>query len=361
MWFKPILYMAFIVVLVDCLGCVSKTKFSSIMLDSPVSNKQPKHEFHQQIETVIPLSEEPKAELRAAIFRPIKELLPKTLVIIVPGSGNVSRLGEVAGDGIKNYSDGLNMNLAWASSLADQGLFVLSYDKRTCTTRMNAICKTNDQKIVDELGIEALAKDLDLVFTYAKKKLEQKHKELRIVLMSTTQGAQTIAKSGISSNVSGIVLLSPIVSDLDTMWVNGLAHAAEHAQNESAKNRLLSQKESMKGFFLSLKRGDFPATSVIKGASIQFWQSWLNASHTTVDDLEKSQREILMLFSKHDHFSPDNEVRMLARELKRSPRIKITMISEGDRNFVSPLGASKEAVQEVVSFLKQLPQLSPAQ
>src|SRR5260221_11698962 len=95
--------MALLLALVDCMGaCVSSSTFTeapraSAKLKQP--DQEPKREFHQEIETTIPIVR-PTGEsiLNADGFRPTKKITPVTLVVIAPGSGNVSRRGEMSGD-----------------------------------------------------------------------------------------------------------------------------------------------------------------------------------------------------------------------------------------------------------------------
>lgn len=356
MWFMQAIYMAFLVALVDCFsGCVgpARLKESKPVYEQPEPHKEKiKPEFHQKIETTIPINHSGNdGELNADIFRPLKMIAPKTLVIMVPGSGNVSRKGEVTGDGINSYEQALDVNLSWATALADHGFFVLSYDKRTCTNRINSLCRANAQKDIDEEGIIALARDLDQTFQFARKKLQSD--SVRMVLLSTTQGAQTIALSEGAKKASGVVLLSPIIGDLETMWINGLAHAVKVA-SPSQKMRLMNQKESMADFFKSLKAGQFPESSIIRGASVKFWQSWIEASNSTLAALKKNNRPALLMFSSQDSFAADM-VPATKKQLKPANKIFIKMFTNTDRNFIAKDGVPKEALKEVLAFIDGLP------
>lgn len=369
-----LVFMALIFALVDCAGSpfsyakISPQKYEETPPQKQVSadiaespKKEPKKKFNHSVEVDIPIVHSSgDGELRADVFRPAKKILPKTLVIMVPGSGNVSRRGEVFGDGIDVYPESLEMNTAWANALSDRGYFVLTYDKRTCNSRLNSLCLNNDQKDIDQDGIVALSRDLDHIYAYASEKLAKNKEDVRIVLFSATQGAQTIALSSSAQSASGIVLLSPIIGDLSSMWVGGLTRAAEHTSSVNKKNRLLNQKESMIAFFASLNKGDFPETSNIRGASVQFWLSWMDASKNTMSYLTKNNCPTMLIFSDHDHFSGQNLISGLRKQANSKLKIK-TCADALDRNFVSAAGVPETALKEVLAFIASLPSKMPAQ
>ncbi len=356
MRFLPAIYMAFFVTLVDCLtGCVSTAtlKEGKLVYDQETTPEaKPKKEFHQLVATTIPIADD--GELNADIFRPVKKSQPKTLVIMVPGSGNVSRKGEVSGDGVHIYDENLLMYYLWASALAERGLFVMSYDKRTCTKSINPDCRTNDQKDIETEGIVGLARDLDHVLSYAHEKLGARPGEVRVVLMSTTQGAQTIALSDAVKRVNGVVLLSPIVTDLESMWIKGLAHAAKNA-SPNQKMRLMNQRESMVSFFKSLNAGQFPEQSIIRGASVKFWRTWIDATTHTVETLRRQSHPTLLMFSSEDSFSSSDVLAGVKKQVGNSNKLSIKMVEQVDRNFASKDGVAKNALDHVVNFIQKIP------
>lgn len=361
-----VLYMALLVVIVDHMtGCVSVNR----VVEQPARQSVPsrpqappapppkikKPKFHQQISVTIPITHfGGEATLNADIYRPNKKIEPKTLVIIVPGSGNVSRRGEVSGDGIDSYEQPIDMTASWAFALSEKGMFVLAYDKRTCNARASSMCLTNDQKDIDSDGIVALAHDLDQVYAYARDKFNADEKGARIVLMSTTQGAQTISLSTSAKEANGIVLLSPIAGDLQTMWVDGLSSAAEKAHGITKRNRLLNLRESMFAFFEQLKKGAFPETSIIRGASAKFWLSWMESSKNTFSRLLENQRPTFLLFSDADKFSGPSLAKSLERQAKASEKITIKSIAGVDRNFVDNSGVPEVAFKEVYGYIESL-------
>lgn len=339
-------------------GCVSPKFFSGTTSmsesDAPTSEKKAA-ESHNKEETTIPITlPSGNAEVNADIFHPTKNLEPKTVVIMVPGSGNVSRRGEVLAETDSEKSS-FFVTLEWAKELANRGISVLSYDKRTCNSRINSICRTNDQKDIDALGIQALANDLDQVYAFTKHEFETARQPTRIVLMSTSQGAQVIAQAASTKSASGVVLMSPVIGDLETMWVSYLARSVENAERASEKNQLLNRKESMISFFASLKKGQFPETAIVRGASVRFWLSWIDATKNTVPRLKTLSRPSLLLFSSKDPYTPKPLMDKLRSEVKNSKVIKMKVYPEHDRNFISSQGALGSALNDVLAFIKTLP------
>jgi hypothetical protein len=353
-----IIYMALIIVFVDWMGaCLSQSSRTTLRTTVPMANqvnlaKQARN-FHQRVETNIPIIlPTGNGELAADIFRPTKKILPKTLVIIVPAAGNVSRHGEISGDGIRSYPKTLDASMLWAKALSDNGIFVLSYDKRTCNKAINPICNNNDQQDIDQYGIISLAKDLDQVYEFSSSRFSSLGSKVKIVLLSFTQGTQVITLADCAKKISGMVLFSPIIEDLQDMWVQGLGHAAEKLENKAMKNKLLNRKESIRAFFDSLSKGDFPKTANIRGASVNFWLSWIEASKNTLERLMAYKRPGLLLFSEQDSFRPKK-----INNNDNLSRLTFRSFAGVDRNFVVEDGVPKAVLQQVLSFIKDLPSI----
>lgn len=316
---------------------IPKTESSNTKIEKVID---PKTMFHDQKSILLNLSD--GSEVNAEIFRPSVSLTPKTVVIIVPGSGNVSRFGEVNNDGLTNYETAVNQSELWAKALANKGLFVLSYDKRSCQKEHNPQCNTTSQKILNEQGIQVLANDVDSVCDMVESKLSN-NPNTKIVLLSFAQGSQSIALSKCLNKASSVILISPIIKDLENTWVNGLNNASTQNAYLYKKNDLINQAESTKVFFASLKRGDFPPNANIRGASVIFWQSWIKAVGQTIDLIKESGTPTIFLFAQNDPFFD-----------KTQPPIGAKFFNDVDRNLLNSSGLSSKAVDSVVDFIKTL-------
>lgn len=356
MRFNQVIYMTLFIAFVDSVGgCVSSRAMSLDALPSARGQEEIKaaqnHSYAQslvKIPLLLPLG---MGELNADSYIPKIRPENKTLVIIVPGAGKVSRKGEANDDGIKSYEKPFLVAEEWAKALAEKGFSVLSYDKRSCKANINPLCITNEQRDLDEEGITALVKDLDQVYSYALAHLSDPN--TRIVLMSTTQGAQIISLAECSKKASGIVLISPIVEDLETMWVLGLQRTLNQAP-ENDKTQWRNKKESMQGFFTSLKRGDFPPTANVHGASVKFWLSWVDTSKTTLASLINLNKPILLIFSDQDNFARKDMINNLQNQTKANKSIAIKTYGLTDRNFISKSGILNKTVNDVALFITEL-------
>lgn len=355
------IYITLFVTLVDSAACISSKAMNMRVLppsisDAPTNIKetiQPiNHSFTTSVVKIPLRLPSGTGELNADFYKPKVRPEKTTLLIIVPGGGRTSRKGEVLDDGIKSYEMPLMPSEDWAKALAQKGFFVLSYDKRSCKSAINPLCANNEQRDLDEEGIGGFAKDLDQVYTYA---VSAFHKpDMRVVLLSSTQGAQVLALAECAKTADGIVLLSPIVENLENMWIAGLDHTYHHAP-ASEKNQWLNRKESMQAFFNSLKKGDFPETATVRGASVKFWLSWMDASKNTLAALKDLNRPVLLVFSEQDNFTNKEMIKTLQNQAKRNKTMSIKTYGNTDRNFTSKQGVPLAALNDITNFIESMP------
>ena len=173
---KDLVWLIFILLFVNLLGScayrLTNTLEKQALMNKSEQEKKTKT-FKNHIDVSIPvkLPNNITIQVQAEVSRPEKKIIPKTLFILVPGSGNVSRRGETASDGVNLYTKQLEIYSMWSKILAEKGFFVLSYDKRTCNNYARNLCKNNPTKDIDEKGIQALAQDLDQIYDFAANKL----------------------------------------------------------------------------------------------------------------------------------------------------------------------------------------------
>ncbi|HXW60451.1 MAG TPA: hypothetical protein VEK06_02830, partial [Myxococcota bacterium] len=290
-----------------------------------------------------------KTTLKAELYEPNNVIEPKTLVILVPGTGKVSRRGETISDGVKKYPSAIELYALWAAALLDQGFYVLTYDKRTCTEKINPLC--TNKASVEEQSLEVLARDLDDVYDYAIKKAEFG----RVIRMGHTQAAQVVALSKLAAKeedqkrAEGLVLLSPISGSLEKMLVDGYTKA-----------NLKNEAENKKSFFGKLQKGEFGEHASFYGTSVKFWKSWIDASLKTIPNLLKRNQKTLMLFSEKDVFSSESNARQELKNNENRHNFAIQSLSNVDKNFLNNQSLGTKAVSEVVRFIKGLKPAPPA-
>jgi len=351
-----IIFIAFLVNLLD--GCAYRSKNTlqkqALMAPSEQEKKTKNFKAHIDVSVPIKLPDGTILEVQAEVSRPEKKIEPKTLFILVPGSGNVSRRGETAGDGVDLYVTPVEIYSLWSNILSENGFFVLSYDKRTCNANFNILCKKNPTKDIDDTGVKALAQDLDQIYDFAANKLASNNDRTKIILMTTTQGAQVVTQATCAKKADGIVLLSPIIGDLESVWVEGLMRAQREKNNTTLKNRLLNEAETTKGFFSSLKKNKFPDSAHVHGASIRFWRSWLLSSIDTVGALAALNKNILILLSANDVFSARESLINDPKYLQNKARFSVKIINQADRNFIYDGQVAYKARREIINFAKKL-------
>jgi hypothetical protein len=373
------LVISFILVLVDSLGCATSNLFThpvDLKLDPPAAAKngtakasaeqaEPKSAkafgAHEKVETSVDLdfftlvNELPtktnSGTVNATAYIPSAILQPKKVVVLVPGSGISSREGEAKTDSIHTYDEMIKINVAWGEALANAGVYVLAYDKRTCVEKKNSICRTNDQTDIDALGIKALANDLDQVCAFVDLNVGT-GSEFQLILWGTAQAAQVIASSECHKRASAVVLVAPVITSLKKTWVDGFLLASEQTTSRIRKNDLKNQSQKFDDFFLNLEKGNFPVGGFVQGASVSFWQSWLSASGQTLGSLTAAGNPTLILYSEGDPFMGPS---IMSDLHKATPKglVVAQSVKNADRNLLSSGALSPQAVPAVLEFINK--------
>ena len=85
---------------------------------------------------------QPKAPLMGVFYSaPNWENSP--VVLLVPGAGNPTFMGQQKGNGAHTYSKPLNITQMWAHELAKLGFSSFAYNKRTCRAGQDKLCRNN--------------------------------------------------------------------------------------------------------------------------------------------------------------------------------------------------------------------------
>lgn len=232
----------------------------------------------------------PTATLGALLVRPREGKGPT--VLVVPGGGDVSRLGTRPGDGVSMYGKPVDVSVQWAEAFARRGAHVLSWDKRTCGPNDDPLCHKNPQDDVDRQGPVALAADVDAACALAR---AEPGFDGRLILFAHGQAAQVALSSTCARDAAAIVLLAPIPRAIDEVIVAGLKDRTDDAQqaaraekDAAAKQALLEQVSQLKNLagsreaeFASIKAGRFAPTARVNGATLAFWKGWMALTDKT--------------------------------------------------------------------------------
>lgn len=213
-------------------------------------------------------------------------------ILVVPGGGDISRLGTRTGDGVSKYPQPVDVSVRWAEAFARRGAHVLLWDKRTCGPNDDRICQKNPQDDVDRLGPVALAVDVDAACAAAR---AEPGFDGRLILFAHGQAAQVALSSSCARDAAALVLLAPIPRAIDEVIVAGLKdrsavaeRAARAEKDEAAKQALLEQVSQLKNLagsreaeFSSMKAGRFAPTARVSGATLGFWKGWMELTGKT--------------------------------------------------------------------------------
>jgi hypothetical protein len=232
-------------------------------------------------------------------------------IVVVAGSGDVSREGKRKGDGLVSYQSAVPTSLLWAEALAARGARVLLVDKRTCGPHDDVVCQKNPQSDLDAQGPVALAKDVDAACELLRREPDV---DGRIILWAHGQAAQVALSSSCAQGASALVLLAPIPRAIDLVLVDALRDR-EQKLREQAKGEhdatlqtpLLDQANSAKSAaatkeagFLAMKAGKFSATSRIDGATLSFWRGWMELTAKTPTLLHDLHTPRVVVLGGHD-------------------------------------------------------------
>lgn len=195
-------------------------------------------------------------------------------ILIVPGSGNVSRKNSQEGDGIYQYTSPININFLLANFLCKEGFNVLIYDKRSCSPSNDFICNLNYFDLDKNNGFDSLVNDFNIVYEYLNNYLPENQKN-KIIAWGNNQATHVILNSKYKNNFLGIVLISPIPDSIDKIIVNGLIEQSYLIDNNILKYKLYNRSETINSIFNSIKNNEFSSDSIILGIKIDFWKKWI--------------------------------------------------------------------------------------
>lgn len=204
-------------------------------------------------------------------------------ILIVPGSGSVSRKNSQEGDGIYQYTSPIDINFLLADYFCKEGFNVLIYDKRTCSPSNDFICNINYFDFDKNNSFESLVNDLNIVYEYLINCLPENQKN-KIILWGSNQATHVILNSKYKNKALSIILVSPIPDSIDRIMVDGLIEQSYIIDNNVIKYKLYNRSETINSIFNSIKNNEFADDSIILGIKIDFWKKWI---------LETSRSEFL--------------------------------------------------------------------
>jgi pimeloyl-ACP methyl ester carboxylesterase len=303
-------HLAFAIVVVIAAGCASK-KSGDRPSARPAST--------EDVEITVMLDDGASAVLPAELTLPSGND-PVTVVLIVPGGGNISRRGTRTGDGEVEYASAVETSVELASVFADHGLATLAWDKRSCGPRDDALCEKQPVSDVDRHGPRALAVDVDAACAFARALPRAQD----VILWAHGQAAQVALSSTCADAAAAVVLVAPPPRRIDRVLTDGLKHrssvlasAAKKAKGNEKKElgaRAHAMKEraaQLDETFKAVLGGKFPKDARLMGFPITYWQGWLALTDEIPGDAPKPRVPWLVIIGEGDvQFSPADRERI---------------------------------------------------
>jgi len=279
---------------------------------------------------------------------------PFTIVLIVPGGGNISRRGARTGDGETEYARAVETSIELAAVFADNGMATLAWDKRSCGPRDDALCEKQPLDDVERVGPRALAVDVDAACAFARALPRTQH----VVLWAHGQAAQVALSTTCADTAAAVVLVAPPPRRIDRVLTDGLKHrssvlasAAKKAKGDE-KTALAARSHDMKQraaqleeTFKAVLAGKFPKDARLMGFPITYWQGWLALTDEIPGEAPKPRVPWIVVLGADDvQFSPSDRERI--QKLGALKGAKGFVLPGVDHHLLKRDGERRAAVDE---------------
>lgn len=262
--------------------------------------------------------------LKGTVDRPqgIDEPVPG--VVIVHGSGPISRDGSAPGQLGYTFPSPISVYKDLGAGLAAKGYAVLRYDKRTCGPFNN--CNDNGYPVPSgESSVNKFYRDaLAAVDALAARDGVVSDE---VYVIGHSQGAKIAVKSAAERPevVAGAVSLAGTPAPIDELYryqYDYLLQALQESglSEEEAKSRLSGMMDTVEDLE-ALAAGNFEGDT-IDGLGVAFWESWLDLHGDVTAVVPGIQQPLLSLSGEQDtNVPPDYARRWEALFEKGSPRL----------------------------------------
>lgn len=259
-------------------------------------------------------------ELAGALRMP-ESAGPAPAVVIVHGSGPLSRDGLLPGQLGLTLSQPVPVYRELAESLVARGYAVLTWDKRTCGP-FNG-CADNDYPAPpDDLTFETLRADAGAVLDV----LAGRDDIDEVVVVGHSKGG-TISAGLVAErdDLAGLVLMAtpavPITEVLDAQAEKLAALVAAGDQQREADQAVTELRElAAQVTEIGEGQGDGPP---VGGASRRFWASWIDASLAAPDQVGSAGVPVLALGGQYDWNVPAEQMLAWEPHLGEHGRVEV--------------------------------------
>jgi pimeloyl-ACP methyl ester carboxylesterase len=288
---------------------------------------------------------------------------PAPAVILIHGSGPISREGTLPGQLNMVFPTPIPVFTEVAEALRDRGFAVLTYDKRSCGP-FNG-CSDNEYPIPgDDLTVDTFIADARAAVDFLRSQPAVDPGGISVA--GHSQGAQfvTILLEGDPALASGIMIAGPYRSideilqaqlDFTLDLLEGLGMSEEESLGSAAVRPLVAMVEGV----AAIRRG---SDEPVAGATAAFWRSWLDLHERSLSAGFRITQPILVLNGELDWNIAPIEARAWGEFLDGVGAVHdvvilpcvthaLNCVSEADPSAITPADVGDEVAPEVIDAL----------
>lgn len=254
-------------------------------------------------------------------------------IILVPGSGEVSRRNSQEGDGVNKYTTVIDLNFLLADILCKEGFNVFLFDKRTCFLSRDISCNINYLKINKNIDFDDLILDFDSVCEFLFSYLNENQKN-KLIFFGFNQSTHVILNSKYKNYMSSIIIISPVVEKIDKVIVEGILENSFLSKSKNMKYKMYNKSETVNSIFNAIKSGNFFLNSIIMGVTIEFWKKWFYESSKSFELLNNLKIPSLFILGSDNKVLDKNSKNKIFK-LNLNNKNKILFLNNVDHNLLT--------------------------
>lgn len=252
---------------------------------------------------------------------------PHPGVVLVHGSGPVSRDGAVPGQLNMAFPEPIEVLAELAEGLRDAGYAVLTYDKRTCGP-FNGCADNGYPRPRDDLTVETFVADAEAAIAYLRSRPEVGSDGVAVA--GHSQGASFVPALLIDHPdlVAGAMLAAPY-DPIDEILADQAERSADLVASLDPEPPgaagSVARLRDLAGAVRALRAGGGDDATMIGGASAAFWRSWLRITDGVPQLAAQATQPVLVLSGALDTTVPPAQAARW-RDTLTGPHDRVTVL-----------------------------------